>query len=73
MNAYLLLFGSYSFGIDMIMGMKVASTDPRVLERDDRAVGQLLRTAGVVQSVTFESRLEERTEVTVAVAPVIEN
>ena len=45
---YLLLFGSYSFWIDVIMGMKVASTDPRVLERDDRAVGQLLRTTGVV-------------------------
>ncbi len=68
-----MLFSSNSFWIDVVMGVKVSPADPSVLERDDRAVGQFLRTASVVQSVALESRLEEWTEMAVAVAAVIEN
>jgi len=51
--------------------VKVASTDPSVLECDDCAVGQLLRTTGIVQCIAFESRLEERTEVAITVTTMI--
>ena len=64
---------AHPLGEQVVVGVEVAPAHPGVLQGHHGPVGQLARHAGVVQEVALQSRLEQRAEVAVAIAPGIKH